>query len=69
MKKYAVAFINFFDNDLKIEFVEAENELIALYIGSTLFNWEMPNDIASVEDFKTECFNMDCMMDVKEIKF
>lgn len=68
MKKYVVAFINFFDNDLKIEFVEAENELIALYIGSTLFNWEMPNDIASIKDFKTECFNMDCMMDVKEIK-
>lgn len=31
MKKFAIAYIDWFDNELKMSFVEAENELQALY--------------------------------------
>ena len=67
MKKYAVAYIDWFDNELKMSFVEAENELQALYFCAAINGMLMRSNISSVEDFQQECFNCDCMMAAKEI--
>lgn len=67
MKKYVVAYIDWFDNELKINFVNAESELCALYTCAYLNGMEMRHDISSVEDFQQECFDCDCMMATKEI--
>lgn len=67
MKKFAVAYIDWFDNELKMSIVNAENELQALYSCACVNGIEMRNNISSVEDFKQECFNMDCMMGAKEV--
>lgn len=67
MKKYAIAYIDWFDYDLKINFVEANSELEALYKGADLNGIEMRNNISSIDDFQQECFNMDSMMSAKEV--
>lgn len=67
MKKYVVAYIDWFNNELKISFTEAENELCALYNCAYFNGIEMRSDISSVENFQQECFDSDCMMAAKEI--
>ena len=67
MKKYAVAYIDWFNNELKISFTEAENELQALYTCAYINGMLMRSDISSVEDFQQECIDCNCMMAVKEI--
>lgn len=66
MKKYAVAFINFFDSDLKIEFVEAKNELDAFYKSN--FNYFDFEPFDSLEDLKGAYFDADYAVEVKEVK-
>lgn len=68
MKRYTVAYIDFFDYNLQIMITEANNELEALYHGYDYFvgNYLRPN-ISSVEDFKQEMFNEDSMMEALEI--
>lgn len=66
MKKFAVAYIDWFDNELKMSFVEAENELQALYSCAYINGIAMESDISSVEDFQQRCFDCDCMMAAKE---
>ena len=68
MKKYVVAYIDFFDNQLQIMITEAENKIQALYNGYDYFvgNYLRPN-ISSVEDFKQEMLNEDSMMEALEI--
>lgn len=67
MKKYVVAYIDWFDNELKINFVNAESELCALYDCAYFNEMEIRNNISSVEEFQQECFNNDCMIAAKEI--
>lgn len=67
MKKFAVAYIDWFDNELKMSFVEAENELQALYSYAFINGMEMESNISSVEDFQQKCFDCDCMMAAKEV--
>lgn len=67
MKKFAVAYIDWFDHELKMSFVEAENELQALYFCAAINGMLIRDDISSVEDFQQECFDCDCMMAAKEV--
>lgn len=72
MKKFAVGYINFCDNDLSIEIVEANDVKEAIGKHSVLTGprnkaWmdEMPDDI---EEIKERFFNSDSMIDVVEIE-
>ena len=69
MKKYVVAYIDWFNNELKMSFVEAENELQALYFCAAINGILMRSNISSVEDFQQECIDCDCMMAAKEIPY
>jgi len=66
MKKYAVGYINFFDNDLIIEIIDGLDWLDALKKHSKLSGgFYFPE--TSLVDAKIEAFNADMMIDVKEI--
>lgn len=69
MKRFIVSYIDWFDYDLKMIEVQAESEIEALYAGAFIFKIDT-SDIhtMSIEEFKQECFNMDCMMSAFEIK-
>ena len=64
MKYFAVAHMDFFDNDLKIEFVYANTWKEAFNIAFPLGDYELPDDI---EEAKTEAFNGDWMFEVTEV--
>jgi len=68
MKKFAVGYMSFFDNVLKIEIVEAENFKSSIVKHSLLrdSSWlsEIPDDL---EEIKTFFWNTDSMIDVLEI--
>jgi hypothetical protein len=65
MKRWAVAFANFYDNDITIEFVEASTwqEAIKKHpgVGETEFSSETLNEA------KTDFFDCDSLIDVKEL--
>ena len=65
MKKYAVGFINFFFNDLKITIVEADDWQDALEKAHPNTVDYMPDDI---EAAKAKAFDQDWMFDVVEIQ-
>jgi len=72
--KYAVAYMNFWDNDMKIQIIEADGWKEALS-KHTLFNKpEYPEDhdmswiSDEIEDAKMDLFNADMMFDVIEIE-
>lgn len=70
MKKFAVGYIDFFDNNLIIEIVEAEDWYNALKEHSKIKKFSedecyLPSD--SLEVAKNVAFNMDMMIDVVEI--
>lgn len=72
MKKYVVAYINFFDNELKMSIIEAENEVDACkqYLKIKEFNenndWinNLPNNLENLRD---EIFNTDSQINAIEI--
>lgn len=66
MRNFAVASMNFFDNNLKITFVKAENWKSALGQVEDLSNYELPDDL---EEAKAEAFNGDWVFDVKELPY
>ena len=61
--KYAVAHIDLFEHDLKIEIVEASNWKEALEIFVSNVN-DLPDDL---KEAKEEAFNQDWMFAVKEV--
>lgn len=68
MKTFAVGVINFFDNVLNIEIIQAESWLDALGKHSGIDAEFLPNDVSFMEDLKDEYFNIDMTFDIKEIK-
>ncbi len=65
MKTYAVAYISFYDNTLKIIIVKAKNWKDALIKTFGVGSWDgFPDDM---EEAKEEAFNGDWMFDVTEI--
>lgn len=67
MRRWAVGWMTFFDNVLKIEIVEAEDWHSALLKHSKVGEdpWEFPPDL---EEAKQEAFNGDCTFDVIEVQ-
>lgn len=74
MKKYAVGWINFFDNDLQIKIVEIEES------GNKSYDWRDALEAAfpgyaenvafagdNMDLAKEEAFNQEWLFDVKEI--
>lgn len=64
MKNYIVGAINFFDNDLKLEKISAENEIEAINKHS-MVNGSFESK--TLEEAKVEAFDMDMMVDVIKI--
>lgn len=69
MKKYAVAFISFMDNELKIQFIVAASEKDAIKSLYPDYVEEDEWDEFSIEDIKQRFFDCDSMVDVKEVVF
>lgn len=69
MKTYAIGFISFFDNELKVSFAKANNALEAGITHLNGLNYEIGDGdgIAEMEDLKRFAFDMDCMIDVQEL--
>ena len=72
MTKFAVAAMNFFDNELTIEIIEADNWCDAL-VQHTQYKLDKSEDEPfdwpkDMEDAKAEAFNMDSMFDVVELE-
>lgn len=65
MKLYAVAYIDFFGNEIKIEFHLAENELDAALKHSKLSLWFEAFTFKDLNELKAECFNLDAMIGVE----
>ena len=72
MKRYAVAHMDFFNNDLKIAIVEANGEVEAIIKGMKSIDEDLGAWVAglahfSVEELKQSFFNVDRLVDVKLI--
>jgi len=70
MKKYAVAYTYIADNDLEIEFVEAESCRDAIIQVIRKQDWpedqcqQLPEDLEAIKEWM---FNGDSLVDVKEL--
>lgn len=68
-KKFAVAHVDFYDNDLIIEIIYAEDWKEALFKHSKLKSddWDLPPFGDTLEEAKKYSFNCDMMIDVIEL--
>lgn len=66
MSRWAISYINFFNNDLLMGVIEATNQIDAMQEALIIFGeWnknDIPDNIDDPEDFKQFCFNCDCMV-------
>jgi len=68
MKKFAVAFISFFENELEIQFIETADVLAAGQTVLIRHGYDLDGEkFTSLKDMKKFCFDGDCMIDVKEL--
>ena len=69
MKKFAVGYMNYFDYELIIEIIEAENWQDALWQHSKLKedDWNKERFGNTLNEAKIEAFNCDMLIDVVEI--
>jgi hypothetical protein len=68
MPKYAISFVSFFENELKMEVVEASNELDALREAyNKVHGNAAPEDITDIKELKAVCFDMDSLISAIEI--
>lgn len=69
MKKFAVAFISFHENELVIEIVEAHNWMTAIMQHSKLKDYEFPGPEITwtIETIRGWFDTVDAAIDVKEI--
>ena len=65
--RYAVAVMNYSDNDLRIEIIDASGWRLALAQHSLVSDWDITSLPMDIDEAKTAAFDMDCMFDVKEI--
>lgn len=72
MAKYAVGYMNFFDNDLKVDIIEAGNWKEALSKHSSLAKYTFEESVGFLsDDFETakdEAIDVDFLFDIVEIK-
>lgn len=68
MKKFAVGHIDWFDNNLIIEIIEAEDWKSALMKHSKIASdWEVDYFGETLEEAKSNAFDSDMMIDVIEL--
>lgn len=67
MKKWAVGYISFFDNEMSIEIVEADSWHAALSQHSKMTDHLDAVDFTTKETAKQTMFDQDSMVDVVEI--
>jgi len=69
MSKFAVGHIDYFNNNLIIEIIKAENWKDALFKHSKLIseNWDQSWFGETLEEAKNKAFDCDMMIDVIEI--
>jgi len=71
MRQFAVGYINFYDNELTVEIVEADTEQEARWKHSkndpTGWGDISGTDLMDRKEFKEWCFDCDMMVDVIEI--
>ena len=67
MKKFAVAYINNYDNELTIEFVEAATWREAIILHNELKDTPLDDIPQDLEEAKVLFFNQEAAFDVKEI--
>lgn len=66
MKNYVVGFVSFFDNEIKLEKIQAENEVEALKNCSFIAGYEFPDDI-DVDGIQEIMGNCDADISVIEV--
>lgn len=66
MNKWAISYIDFFDNDIIMGITEAIDQIDAMQKALVIFGkWnknDIPDGIDDPEDFKQFCFDCDCMV-------
>ena len=67
MKKFAVGVIDFFDNILNIEIIQANSWLDALGKHPDIDAEFLPKEVSSMEDLQNEYFDLYMTFDIKEI--
>ncbi len=68
MKTYVVGYISFYENELYLEQVSAENELDAILRHSSLSGHDYYKHVTTVQELQEEFFNGDSMVNVIEVK-
>lgn len=64
---YVVAYMSFFDNNLKQMVVKATSDVEAALHVLMLEGWEFVAEGATMAQLKDECFNSDAVINVLEI--
>lgn len=67
MKKFAVGYINFHDNDMVTEIVEADSWQEALVLHSLITSDSYDTTDSTLEQMKCHAFDMDEMIDIVEV--
>lgn len=69
MNRYCISYISFFDYNMQMMVVEADNEIEALYKGYNYFvgDDDIPKNITDKEEFFDEVFNQDAKIGVLQI--
>lgn len=66
--KWVVAYIDFFENDLKMSTTFAETEIEALYNTAAIFDFDTGDfKTTDPEEFKDFCSECDCAIEVYNI--
>jgi hypothetical protein len=66
MLRFAISYINFFDNELKINFVEATDKRDALAQALNALTG-IEDESSSIEELKSIAFDCDGMIEAKEV--
>ena len=66
MKNYVVAFLSFFDNEIILEKIQANNQIDAIKMHSQLKDWEFQGD-ATLEDISDMLLDCDSVVSVIEV--
>ena len=66
MKKFVVGFLSFFDNDLQLEIIHAEDEVKALKQSKFIGDYEFPEN-ATMDDIQDIMLNCDSVVSVIEV--
>lgn len=67
MNQYAVAFMDYFNNTLSIDFRNAESQFYAMVSRLTAEGYEVPGHINDCEELRQFAFDCDCLVEAEEV--